>query len=514
MRKTFQDILTGSNVDFPIGAEVVAMRGFPLSPDDGKPTASLNLAMRLLADERISWVSLTDNPGGNPMLPPDAMAMLLNDEYHDNVVLHLTCKDMNRASIESALWRNAAAGTNNILALSGDLPMVGNPKRPTGVFDLDSTSLLALISAMNAGLELPGRGDTMERLPRCSFFAGCTVNPFKRHESELVPQYYKLLRKIGAGAKWVLPQLGYDMRKFAEVQRFMRENACDQPLIGNVYVLNRVVARMFNQGKLPGCAVADALYEQIEKYAAGPDKGKQFFQELAAKQLAVFKGLGFAAGYLGGLARPEGFFAIIELADSFAKDDWREFYKEIQFSFPDEFFYFGEPDDAVPSPDDKQERDHITLLYRISRLVHATAFRKGRGLHPLIVRLVRLFDKENLFCQFLGSACHMIEKDSKHILYGCSDCGDCGLPDTAYLCPMNSCSKNMRNGPCGGSLHGRCEAGDKDCIWAAAYDRLKHFHELDELRDRPLITYDASLKRTSAWKNFYLERDHTKCPGV
>ena len=509
MRKPFQEILTSSATAFPVGAEVVSLRGFPVSPDAKMQSPPLTLARELLADERISWVSFTDNPGGNPMLPPDALAALL-EEYRDNVVVHLTCKDINRASLESALWRNAAAGLNNILTLSGDLPMVGNPKRPAGVFDLDSSAMLALISAMNAGLETPGRGG-VEKLPPCSFFPGCTVNPFKRNENELAPQYYKLLRKLRAGAKWLLPQLGYDMRKFVEVQRFLQASGFKTPLIGNVYVLNRTVAKMFNDGKLPGCTVSDELYAQIEKYAAGADKGRQFFRELAAKQLAVFRGLGFAAGYLGGLSRADGFFDIIAMADAFAPDDWKLFYQEIQFSFPGEFFYF-EGDEGRTNPQLERETPsaNITFLYRISRLVHATAFHKGHGLYPLCAWLAKLFDHDTMFCRIMNTMTHMAEKNWKFLLFGCSDCGDCGLIDTAYLCPMNACSKNMRNGPCGGSLNGRCEAGDKDCVWTIAYDRLKRFHELADFRDRPVITYDASLKDTSSWKNYYLERDHSR----
>ena len=69
--------------------------------------------------------------------------------------------------------------------------------------------------------------------------------------------------------------------------------------------LTKGVAKLFNSGKLAGCVVSDELLATIEKYAAGPDKGQKFFQELAAKQLAVFKGLGFAAGYLGGIAKAD-----------------------------------------------------------------------------------------------------------------------------------------------------------------------------------------------------------------
>ena len=79
------------------------------------------------------------------------------------------------------------------------------------------------------------------------------------------------------------------------------------------------MAKLFNSGKLAGCVVSDELLRQTGTYSAGPDKGKKFCQELAAKQLAVFKGLGFAAGYLGGIHKADGFGPIIELAESYGR---------------------------------------------------------------------------------------------------------------------------------------------------------------------------------------------------
>ena len=123
-----------------------------------------------------------------------------------------------------------------------------------------------------------------------------------------------------------------------------------------------------------------------------PDKGKKFFRELAAKQLAVFKGLGFAAGYLGGIFKAETFGQIIDIAESFAADDWREFLREIQFSQPDEFFLFehdrmtgmSEPTRINPeyrrSLSQPPGSKEVTLNYRLSRLVHRLAFTRDRGL--------------------------------------------------------------------------------------------------------------------------------------
>ena len=239
----------------------------------------------------------------------------------------------------------------------------------------------------------------METLPKTDFFIGCVVSPFKRHERELLPQYFKLVRKIACGAQWVIPQLGYDMRKFNEVKLFLEIRGIDVPVIGNVYLLSRGVAKMFHSGKLAGCVVTDKLLETVEKYAAGADKGKKFFLELAAKQLAVLKGLGFAAGYIGGMAKAETFGQIIDTAESFAPGDWRDFIKEIQYSQPDEFFLFEhDPRPACASrvrsiestwsrcaiPGKSKE---VTLNYRLSRLVHSMAFTRDKALYPILKKI-------------------------------------------------------------------------------------------------------------------------------
>ena len=83
---------------FFYGAEVVSTRG--LEPVDSQGNLA-SFARDLLADPRIGWISLTDNPGGGPMLPPDWLAGLVA-EHRARVVLHLTCKDMNRNGLEAA----------------------------------------------------------------------------------------------------------------------------------------------------------------------------------------------------------------------------------------------------------------------------------------------------------------------------------------------------------------------------------------------------------------------------
>lgn len=511
----FRQALTSGR--FMYGAEVVTTRGF--SPP-GTSNQVHELGSALLADPRIAWISITDNPGGAPMLPPDWLGRLLADQ-RQRIVIHMTCKDANRNGLEAAAWRYAAEGFENILALTGDYPTTGFGGVADPVFDLDSVGLITLLRAMNTGLRIPGRRGGTETLPPTNFYIGCAVSPFKRHERELVPQYFKLLRKIRAGAQWVIPQLGYDMRKFHEVKLFLEARGIQVPVIGNVYVLNRTVAGMFHSGKLAGCVVSDSLMEEVQRQAASPDKGKKFFRELAAKQLAVFKGLGFAAGYLGGIAKPENFFEIIDLAESYGQNDWKDFLREIQYSQPGEFFFFEhDPQTGLSSPErvnreylaslkNPPRSKHVTLGYRMSRWVHSFAFERGKGVYGLLARLYRRWDRKPTF---LFRLAYWLEREAKHLGYGCQDCGDCSLPDCAYLCPLASCSKHSRNGPCGGSAGGLCELLDKDCFWARVYERLKYYGESERMLEGPAVFYDARLKHTSAWANTYLGRDHASRP--
>ncbi len=509
----FREMLSGKA--FFYGAEVVTTRGISAP---GQPSKLAEFGSALAADPRIGWVSVTDNPGGSPMLPPDWLSHLLASKQSE-VVIHMTCKDLNRNALESAAWRYAAEGFKNVLALTGDYPTTGFGGLPAAVFDLDSVSLIALLHALNEGLELPGRKGKTDKLPKTEFFIGCGVSPFKRHERELMPQFFKLARKLRCGAQWVIPQLGYDMRKFQEVQLFLAWAKLPVvPLIGNVYVLSKPVAKLFNQNKIPGCVVSDKLLEQVEKYAAGPDKGKQFFVELAAKQLAVFKGLGFAAGYLAGTTNIATIDAIIDLAETYAGDDWKAFAKEIQFGQPDEFYLF-EQDPATGLGDGRRlnraysesllnppKTANVTLGYRFTRQVHDKVFTPGQGQFPTLQKVYAKLEanKDGL----ASRALYGIEKVSKSIGFGCKDCGDCMLPDCAYLCPRASCSKASRNGPCGGSADGHCELQDKECLWARAYERLKFYGESEHMLDGPAVFYNATLRESSSWRSNFLGRDH------
>jgi methylenetetrahydrofolate reductase (NADPH) len=102
----------------------------------------------------------------------------------------------------------------------------------------------------------------------------------------------------------------------------------------------------------------------------------------------------------------------------------------------------------------------------------------------------------------------------KSVFYHCKDCGDCSLPEIAFLCPESQCAKNQRNGPCGGTREGRCEVdGFGDCIWLRAYERKKYEGREQHLLDHAPVVQNQGLRGTSAWANFWLGRDHSTKPS-
>jgi methylenetetrahydrofolate reductase (NADPH) len=494
---------------FVVVAELVTSRGL-ITADSSRRV--LETARELAADPRVDVLSITDNPGGHAMLSPDTLGTDLISRGQE-VIIHLSCKDWNRNALESRGWKLGSEGFHNVLALSGDYPVTGHRGLAAPVFDVDSVGLLSLFSDMNAGIYDGRRPD--RPLGRTDFFLGCVVTNHKRLEREVMPQYFKLRKKAAAGARFVINQIGWDTRKDDELLRWIARDGLGLSSLANVYLLSPVAARAFHRGKIPGVIVTDELLALVDRHGASPDKGRAFFVDLAAKHVAVARGLGFDGVYLGGHMPPSTFGEIVERARGYAAGDWRGFAREIQFPFPDEFYFFERDPETGLSSDEvdtaylesKRKRKtalRVPLKYRFSRKLHAAAFEQDAPLFPAGHALYRTLEKSTV----AGKLAHAAEQAAKVPLFHCRDCGDCSLPDIAYVCPESQCAKNQRNGPCGGTRDGLCEVYDTECIWSQAYERLKAYGEEESMLDGPVIVKDNALAGTSAWANTFLRRDH------
>jgi methylenetetrahydrofolate reductase (NADH) len=392
--------------------------------------------------------------------------------------IHLTCVGRDRFQVWRTLEDLRALGIENVLALTGDYPKVKKARSPETFFDLDSVQLVSLIhEARQRGME---------------FWIGVAVSPFKYTEADCAYQYLKLEKKIAAGANYVITQLGYDVRKFRELKRYLDDRSIRVPVLGNVYVLSGKAAEKMSKGEPPGCWVSPELLEKVRSETQAADGGRAARLERAARMVAILRGLGYAGAYLGGDHQADHVHWIIKRSESLAPR-WEEFAQELEYAPRNGFYFFDSA--LVPS---KRRGIVPPLLDALGRICPVS---QGGKLRDFLVRLFRWIDKKPVLARTL----ERFEFAVKAPLFGCQACGNCVLGHMEYVCPQ-TCPKNLRNGPCGGTNNGQCEVVDQPCVWIEVFERAKAAGRMEELRIY-IPPPNRTLKGTSSWINYFLHRD-------
>jgi methylenetetrahydrofolate reductase (NADPH) len=462
----------------------------------------MGLAKDAYSDGRISAVTITDNPGGNPALSPDVLA-------HDifkigmDVIVHFTCRDMNRVGMESRALQLDLMGIKNILALNGDYAGTGFGGQGAPVFDLDSVNLICMLSMLSDRLESLGDPER--------FMVGCAVSPFKRTEGETFAQYAKLCKKVSAGARFIITQLGYDARKFQELIQVTRHAGIKIPVIASLYHLSPKIAQVMHNGKVPGAVVTQKLLEDITlEVRQSPESARSAAIDRTAKLGAVLRGLGYRGVHIGGIHKNFDIIGrILDRMESFYKD-WKSLVREFDYPQTGGFYFYRRDEKNGLSLDSPTLRPTPISkchgwIYRIHETFHNTLFSFDSPVAPGLSLMAKALDR------FTASRTisRWMEHPVKKILFNCQECGDCGLPHLAFLCPESQCPKHIRNGACGGSRDGRCEVRpDKDCVWVRAHKRLAAVSKTQNMVKECVPPRMWELNKTPSWLNFYLKRDH------
>jgi methylenetetrahydrofolate reductase (NADPH) len=456
-------------------------------------------------------ISVTDLPGGNPALAPEAFLSFVL-EHSLTPLAHLTGKDSNRAGLESRLLALARMGIENVLALTGDIQKDAFLGKAKPVYDLDSVLILWLMEAMKEGLQFSLGPRRIQSRP-FAFFGGTVVNPFKVRQADQMMQFYKLQLKITAGAAFIIPQLGFNLRKLYELKQYLlREGLGHVPLLANVYVPTAKIARLMQQGELAGCVVPESLIQRLEK-----EKKPQRLAR-AALMVAAARDLGFAGAHIGGFGLEyRDFLTIIDQSEKIGKS-WRTRLEDLVFETEGEFYLFPEGGEGLS---DGSGRYQIKASGRgpsvgqhLGRLVHRHLIAPdSRGARFFARRLNVAAQNPEDPSWRRGFWYRMLALSGlyRKAALGCVDCGDCIQDHLSYAgCSMRWCYKNLRNGPCGGSrLDGTCEAAgsgnvehDRACIWNRVYEStLAAGEDPRKFATTLLPPRDWSLDRTNALAN-------------
>ncbi|MEE9420717.1 MAG: methylenetetrahydrofolate reductase [Desulfatiglandaceae bacterium] len=230
-----------------------------VAPPKGTNLEKMAHHIELLKD-KVDAMNVTDHQSSVMRFPSLGGALMVK-EMGGEPILQMTCRDRNRMALQADLLLAASRGIRNVLCLTGDSVVLGDHKEAKGVFDLDSSQLLAAIRGLEKGKDLGGN----ELDGSVSFCAGAIVTP---EANPLEPQLIKFEKKIEAGAEFIQTQAVYDLDNFKRFMEYAREFPA-KILAGVILLTSAPMARFMNKN-VAGVSVPQELIDEM----ASAGKGK------------------------------------------------------------------------------------------------------------------------------------------------------------------------------------------------------------------------------------------------
>lgn len=227
-----------------------------IAPPRGTDLAGMRATVATLAPH-CHALNVTDNQGASLHLSSLGASKIISDMGVEPI-FQQTCRDRNRLALQSDLLAAWSLGLENVLIVTGDDPRAGDHPQAKGVFDLDSTQLIAIARGMNEGHDMLGRplaGGT-------GFFIGAAVFP------EAEPwdvQLARAVEKVESGVRFFQTQAVFDMDKLARAVEALRPYGAK--VIAGVLVLRSPRVIDFVNERLAGLMVPEHIAERIRQAA-------------------------------------------------------------------------------------------------------------------------------------------------------------------------------------------------------------------------------------------------------
>ncbi len=213
----------------------------------------------------VDAVNVTDNQTAIVRMSSIATSKIIMDLGLEPV-MQMTCRDRNRIGMQSDIFGATALGIKNCLCLTGDHQRFGNEIDSKNVYDLDSIQLLSVLKTMrDEGKTLGGEeieGDV-------KLFVGAAANPFgDPFEFRVI----RLAKKVKAGADFIQTQVIYDMDRFREWMKMVRDMGLHERthIMAGVMPLKSGGMARYMAKNVAGVTIPDEI---VKRMVAAP-KGK------------------------------------------------------------------------------------------------------------------------------------------------------------------------------------------------------------------------------------------------
>ncbi|CAM3016832.1 methylenetetrahydrofolate reductase C-terminal domain-containing protein [Acinetobacter celticus] len=410
---------------------------------------------------------------------PSPLDVAQNAPEGTEQVLHYSGKGRDIANFEQFLKQAKALGLRNLLLLSGDKLKNHNDGHLQP--ELRSRYLESVNMVMAA-----------RRDP--SLNIGVAFNPFKYAEAERDAQYFKLQKKIQAGADYIITQLGFDLDALKQAKKFLESVHIQRPILACVMPLTLARANFMVKHKVAGIVITPHMLNVLAE-----EKETGFTERVylrCALQILICKQLGFAGIHLSACHKAEEQMRLERYLEEYGHLEldalellWNSFW---QVKTGKEFM-------PTLTSYSRQPTSSQIIKYQHLHFMHDAFFESkiAKGVGKLIFK-AQFWEQATVAKALLKT-----EFVSKHGVVGCESCGQCRLGDTLYICP-ETCPKGLANGPCGGTTLDRCEFGDRECIHSVKARLAKAVDQTIVLKEKLIPTVPIEIRGTSSWKNWYV----------
>ncbi|MDR0932507.1 MAG: methylenetetrahydrofolate reductase C-terminal domain-containing protein [Victivallales bacterium] len=394
-------------------------------------------------------------------------ANALGEENRDRHVVYLSGRNTGDGELEQLAAVAAKSRNFNLVPVSGNCVPTDTLKECRKRVFSESVGIIRDLAA--------------KKQP---FFLGGTVNPYAYTPYTIMGQYFKLVKKLNAGASFVVAQAGWDMLKLQSLRWYFSGRNLYDPMIARLVLLTPNLVEKILSGGYPGVNISPDFRKILEKelrYSLNQFEAAQYRRlEL---QAAGCRLLGFSGIQLAGAETPSRAKVAAERISNALKEfnsfeGWLEEYNSYlaraemspfshSFYLYDHALHRAYPADETPVTRDFGEPEVSSrekLAFRLRRFWFENADKQPADSRRML----------------------------KRIFAACRGCPRCRLPRTEFVC-TESCPKKLANGPCGGvKPHGNCEISSGECVHSRIL-RLAYWDEsMQTLEDNIL---DSGFKQ-------------------
>lgn len=454
-------------------------------------------ARKLRTEPRIGGVNIGDRVKSMESIDTVSCGNIAAMASGKMPLLHLAGKDRDAAEGQAVFKKAFELGLDTFLLVSGD--RVSQEMRPDRTRYFDSVNAIIKAKEIN---------------PTC--FVAAAIAPFKYKEEELINQYLKMVKKIHAGADYLITNCGWDMDKLQELIWYRNARGFETPIVANLLVPALGWSRSIHARRLPGVYMSDDLFELIEKeHQESKENSKNIRAYRLALQIVGVKLMGYAGVHLSGVEKTNDLLEVISQADALESkystietwwSAWRELHtfedgRVVKFGLDNGLYLFGDKEpaknsmdgppqveSAIATPEEKKKFNRLDFIDR--NFFHKNTL--GGNFLSFCLRVVNALPAGNALIR-------KFEHTVKEPVLGCEMCGFCRIPYLFYVCP-ETCPKGLANGPCAGTDENTCEFKDRECIHNQKYRIAKDLGRLSEL-ETVFVPPVMGTRGASSWLN-------------